>query len=229
MHIQFNFVQQCIQISTRINSTSVHTYICVCFIRNVSSIRIYILIDPRFNTLVSSNLLTCPEILQLFQKSDWFPSWTRIHGWFFGSSMLKILHVTESIYHTFLWEHDSDHSRQNTHGINQQRNIRISLVPSSTHQTYYKNHVCCLFTHPSYIFYVHTMINVDKGTIPRFWSPLFGVLRSWVKANDSKVKCEGHTPNDVCEEKFSRSPWLVFALLWFCSKLFSVIQTVQII
>ena len=39
MHIQFNFVQQCIQIPTRINSTSVHTYICVCFIRNVSNIQ----------------------------------------------------------------------------------------------------------------------------------------------------------------------------------------------
>ena len=37
MHIQINFVQQCIQISTRINSSSVHTYICVCFIRNVSN------------------------------------------------------------------------------------------------------------------------------------------------------------------------------------------------
>ena len=33
--IQFNFVQQCIQISTRINSTSVHTYIFICFIRNL--------------------------------------------------------------------------------------------------------------------------------------------------------------------------------------------------
>ena len=39
MHIQFNFVQQCIQISTRINSTNVHAYICVCFIRNVSNIQ----------------------------------------------------------------------------------------------------------------------------------------------------------------------------------------------
>ena len=34
MHTQFNFVQQCIQISTGINSTNVHMYICVCFIRN---------------------------------------------------------------------------------------------------------------------------------------------------------------------------------------------------
>ena len=31
MHIQFQLVQQCIQISTRINSSSVHTYIFVCF------------------------------------------------------------------------------------------------------------------------------------------------------------------------------------------------------
>ena len=34
IHLQFNFVQQCIQISTRINSSSVHMYICVCFIQN---------------------------------------------------------------------------------------------------------------------------------------------------------------------------------------------------
>ena len=34
MHIQFQHAQQCIQISTRINSSSVHTYIFVCFIRN---------------------------------------------------------------------------------------------------------------------------------------------------------------------------------------------------
>ena len=33
----FNFVQQCIQISTRINSSSVHTYIFVRFIRNPSN------------------------------------------------------------------------------------------------------------------------------------------------------------------------------------------------
>ena len=34
MHIQFQLAQQCFQISTRINSSSVHTYIFVCFIRN---------------------------------------------------------------------------------------------------------------------------------------------------------------------------------------------------
>ena len=39
MHIQFQLVQQCIQISTRINSTSVHMYIYVCFIRNISNIQ----------------------------------------------------------------------------------------------------------------------------------------------------------------------------------------------
>ena len=32
-------MQQCIQISTRISLTSVHTYSCVCFIRNVSNIQ----------------------------------------------------------------------------------------------------------------------------------------------------------------------------------------------
>ena len=31
MLIQFQLAQQCIQISTRINSSSVHTYIFVCF------------------------------------------------------------------------------------------------------------------------------------------------------------------------------------------------------
>ena len=34
MHIQFHTRLICIQISTRINSTSVHMYIFVCFIRN---------------------------------------------------------------------------------------------------------------------------------------------------------------------------------------------------
>ena len=37
MLIQFQLVQQCIQISTRINSSSVHMYIFVCFIRNHSN------------------------------------------------------------------------------------------------------------------------------------------------------------------------------------------------
>ena len=37
MHLHFQFVQQCIQISTRINSSNVHTYIFVCFIRNTSN------------------------------------------------------------------------------------------------------------------------------------------------------------------------------------------------
>ena len=35
MHIQFQLAQQCIQISTRINSSSVHTYIFVCSILHV--------------------------------------------------------------------------------------------------------------------------------------------------------------------------------------------------
>ena len=51
----FNFVQQCIQISTRINSTSVHTYILRLFYI-ASSIRIFILINPIFNTCKSCSL-----------------------------------------------------------------------------------------------------------------------------------------------------------------------------
>ena len=39
MHIQFHTRFQCIQISTRINSSSVHMYILICFIRNVSIIQ----------------------------------------------------------------------------------------------------------------------------------------------------------------------------------------------
>ena len=35
MHIHFQLAQQCIQISTRINSSSVHTYIFVCFTLHV--------------------------------------------------------------------------------------------------------------------------------------------------------------------------------------------------
>ena len=35
MHIQFQLAQQCIQISTRVNSSSVHTYIFVCFTLHV--------------------------------------------------------------------------------------------------------------------------------------------------------------------------------------------------
>ena len=37
MLIHLQLVQQCIQISTRINSTSVHTYIFVCFIKKLHS------------------------------------------------------------------------------------------------------------------------------------------------------------------------------------------------
>ena len=39
MHIQFHTQLQCIQISTRINSSNVHTYIFICFIRNPSNIQ----------------------------------------------------------------------------------------------------------------------------------------------------------------------------------------------
>ena len=46
MHIQFQLAQQCIQISTRINSSSVHTYIFVCFIRNSLRVILQGFVDP---------------------------------------------------------------------------------------------------------------------------------------------------------------------------------------
>ena len=53
MLIQFNFVQQCIQISTRINSSNVHTYIFVCSTCMYPALE-YLLItgfvDPKRNT-----------------------------------------------------------------------------------------------------------------------------------------------------------------------------------
>ena len=58
MHIQFQLVQQCIQISTRINSTNVHTYILRLFYI-ASSIRIYILIDPFLQGFVTQNATWC--------------------------------------------------------------------------------------------------------------------------------------------------------------------------
>ena len=47
-----NLLQQCIQISTRINSSSVHTYICVCFIRN------------SYNTFQFHSAMVCWPIIQ---------------------------------------------------------------------------------------------------------------------------------------------------------------------
>ena len=63
--IQFNFVQQCIQISTRINSPMyIYMYICVCFIRNYS--------NNSTNILYNNSL--CPKIKSMFL---WYQiSWT---------------------------------------------------------------------------------------------------------------------------------------------------------
>ena len=46
MHIQFQLAQQCIQISTRIKSSSVHTYIFVCFNRNSLHVILQGFVDP---------------------------------------------------------------------------------------------------------------------------------------------------------------------------------------
>ena len=58
MHIQFIHVQQCIQISTRINSSNVHMYILRLFYI-ASSIRISILIDSFSNGLLTNNSTWC--------------------------------------------------------------------------------------------------------------------------------------------------------------------------
>ena len=46
LRVQYSTVQQCIQISTRINSSSVHTYIFVCFIRNSLRVILQGFVDP---------------------------------------------------------------------------------------------------------------------------------------------------------------------------------------
>ena len=50
--VQFQLAQQCIQISTRINSSSVHTYIFVC-----STLRVILqgFVDPKCNTKFNQN------------------------------------------------------------------------------------------------------------------------------------------------------------------------------
>ena len=46
VQLQFQLAQQCIQISTRINSSSVHTYIFVCFTRNSLRVILQGFVDP---------------------------------------------------------------------------------------------------------------------------------------------------------------------------------------
>ena len=53
----FNFVQQCIQISTRINSSMYIRTSFVCSTLRVSSIRIFILINPIFNNCIWISIL----------------------------------------------------------------------------------------------------------------------------------------------------------------------------
>ena len=69
MHIQFIHVQQCIQISTRINSSSVHTYIFVCFIRN--SLRVLLQGFVTQNATLSTNKyqLSYTVLVYIFCKS----------------------------------------------------------------------------------------------------------------------------------------------------------------
>ena len=75
--IQFNFihVQQCIQISTRINSSSVHTYIFVCFIRNSLRVILQGFVDPIMQQI-------CPLYQTYLSELKFMPSDTR--STFFG-------------------------------------------------------------------------------------------------------------------------------------------------
>ena len=79
-YLHFNFVQQCIQISTRINSTSVHMYICVCFFQNVSNIQhcwplkplwysVHLHVDPLHDTVTM--IVTSEMYEKKIQKSLW--------------------------------------------------------------------------------------------------------------------------------------------------------------
>ena len=68
MHIQFQLAQQCIQISTRINSSSVHTYIFVCFIRNSLRVILQGFVDPKCNRNWASRSST-PTLKYLFKKA----------------------------------------------------------------------------------------------------------------------------------------------------------------
>ena len=54
MHIQFQLAQQCIQTSTRINSSSVHTYIFRLFYFACNSTRVC---DPKCNKTYLSNAI----------------------------------------------------------------------------------------------------------------------------------------------------------------------------
>ena len=68
-------MQQCIQISTRINSSSVHTYIFVCSTLRVSSIRIFILIDPIFNITYLHSFSFIQQINETLWRWRWWRCW----------------------------------------------------------------------------------------------------------------------------------------------------------
>ena len=64
VQFKFQLVQQCIQISTRINSSSVHTYICVCFIRNYIPI-------PFSNGLLTNNSTSSTSPTSTISQELW--------------------------------------------------------------------------------------------------------------------------------------------------------------
>ena len=85
----FNFVQQCIQISTRINSSSVHTYIFVCstlrvilqgFVtQNATTKSTYIILYPKIHSLLLSYALCTFEQKLVSRKRAHCGNWSRIN------------------------------------------------------------------------------------------------------------------------------------------------------
>ena len=76
MHIQFQLAQQCIQISTRINSSSVHTYIFVCFTLHIilqgfidPIMQHGVRIEAVFASLNKENIWSNPRAVSCIQSS----------------------------------------------------------------------------------------------------------------------------------------------------------------
>ena len=109
---QFNFVQQCIQISTRINSSSVHTYICVCFIRNTSNIQhretpklrsSFVLCLTKVPGLPSNHYAPPPENSLVLQKGTHY-GWNIFEYEFFHIRIKLISRIQPKLKsNRFLW------------------------------------------------------------------------------------------------------------------------------
>ena len=112
-------MQQCIQISTRINSSNVHMYIFVCSTLRVSSIRIFILINPIFNTFSfffvfffffenqichQLDFSLCPPYLEFFSLSALIAYTLTLHvSWPWGVTLCFYSGFTIDLFVFFLF------------------------------------------------------------------------------------------------------------------------------